>query len=183
LTSSAAGLVPMKLAIVYLAGGLLGELARAASSSACSGLNLADQRLHRGLRVIQQHQAHGADDLAGSSRSGSRLTRKVPALLVSRSTRIGVAAVDHLGHQRVGHHLLDAAADELAPRRGPARAGSACSRRLIQTMRWSRSTTIMPMAVLAKVSNMLCAASFSTRSASRVSGGLGGMVVVASPAM
>ena len=48
-----------------------------------------------------------------SSRSGSRLTRKVPAWLVSRSTRIGLPVSMTCVHQRVGHHLLDALADEV----------------------------------------------------------------------
>ena len=47
-----------------------------------------------------------------SLRSGSRLTRKVPAWLLSRSTRIGLPVSMTCVHQRVRHHFLDALADE-----------------------------------------------------------------------
>jgi hypothetical protein len=131
---------------------------------ALQAAELADQRLHGGLRVVQQHQAHGADDLPWPSRSGSRLTRKVPAWLVSRSTRMA-CHFHHLAHQGVGHHLLDPAADEVAL--GVAqRRQEAPVAVVIQTMRCARSTTIMPCEACASRSNMDCAASFRTASAS-----------------
>jgi hypothetical protein len=79
----------MKLAIVYLGRRCSASCRRAASSSACRRVNLAISGciVVSGWSISTRPSAPITRPL--SSRSGRRLTIKVPALLVSRSTRIG----------------------------------------------------------------------------------------------
>ena len=83
-----------------------------ASSSRCSRANLAIS----GCIVVSGWSSSTMPKAPitspASLRSGSRLTRKVPAWLLSRSTRIGLPVSMTCVHQRVRHHLLDALADE-----------------------------------------------------------------------
>ena len=74
---------------------------------------LGDERLHRRLGMIQQHHAEGADHLA------FRIAQRQPAdeegagLVGQQVDQDRLAGVDHVRHQGVGHHVFDAAPDEV----------------------------------------------------------------------
>jgi hypothetical protein len=89
LTSSAAGLLPMKLAMVCLGRRCSASWRRALSSSPCSRANFCIS----GCMVVSGWSSstmpRAPITSPASLRSGSRLTRKVPAWLLSRSTRMG----------------------------------------------------------------------------------------------
>ena len=153
LTSAAGGLVPMKLARCIWRGVFL-PLAncrrahrRASSRSRAAG-QTADEGLQRGFRVVKQHDADGTDQFAiCPSRSGMRLTTKVPALLVSRSISNGLAVVSRTQRIWVLGTDLPPCADRTGrPMRTPGRAGSAGT---VHPHRWQvRSTRNMPRLTL-----------------------------------
>jgi len=80
---------------------------------ALQAAELRDQRLHRRLGVVQQHHAHGAQDLAVLIAQRQPAHEEGAGLVGQQVHEDGLAAVDHLRHQRVGHHLFHAAADEI----------------------------------------------------------------------
>ena len=90
LTSTAAALLPMKLAMLCFGRRCAASCWCAASSSFCSRANLVIS----GCIVVSGWSSSTMPKAPMTSpaslRSGSRLTRKVPAWLLSRSTRIAL---------------------------------------------------------------------------------------------
>ena len=72
-----------------LARAVVGELAPGGVELALQAAELDHQRLHRRLRMVEQHDAHRAHHLAGGVAQRQPADEKVPAGLVSRSTSIG----------------------------------------------------------------------------------------------
>jgi hypothetical protein len=64
--------------------------------------------------VVEQHHAEGADHLAGGVAQRQPAHQKGAGMVAQQVHQDGLAAVDHLPEQGVGHHLLDPFADEVA---------------------------------------------------------------------
>jgi hypothetical protein len=141
LTSAAAGLVPTKLAKVYLArrwpspaalpsGRCAGQLAPGVVQVALQQRKLADQRLQRGLGVVKQHDADGADHLAiGLVAQRNAADHKGAGLVGQQVDQHRVAGLQHAAHLGVGDHVFHHVADELVHRRKAQRGKSAGSPR------------------------------------------------------
>ncbi|HSC01363.1 MAG TPA: hypothetical protein VLE45_15695, partial [Burkholderiaceae bacterium] len=74
---------------------------------------LGHQRLHRAFRVVHQHHAQRADHLAARIAQRQAADEEGARLVGQQVDEDGLAALDHLRHQRVRHHLLDTPADEV----------------------------------------------------------------------
>jgi hypothetical protein len=92
---------------------LLGELAPRRVQLGLQPGELGHQRLHRGFRVVHQHQADGADHGARLVAQRQPADEEGAGLVGEQVHQDRPAAVDHLRDQRVGDDLLDAMADEL----------------------------------------------------------------------
>jgi hypothetical protein len=112
LTSSAAGLAPMKLAMVYL-GRRCAASWRRVLQLLLQPRELLDQRLHRRLGVVQQHQAQRADHLARLVAQRQAADEEGAGLVGQQVHQHRLAGLQHLQHLRVGHHVFHAPADEL----------------------------------------------------------------------
>jgi hypothetical protein len=80
---------------------------------ALQAAELADQRLHRRLGVVEQHHAESADDLAAFVAQRQPADEEGAGVVRQQVHQDRLAGVDHVRHQRVRHHVLDAAADEV----------------------------------------------------------------------
>jgi hypothetical protein len=96
----------MKLAIVYLGRRCAANWLRAAAK-------LGHQWLHGRFRVVQQHQAQGADDLTVRVAQGQTTDQEGTRLVAQKVHEDRPTAVDDLRHQGVGDHLLDTPPDKL----------------------------------------------------------------------
>ena len=94
-----------------------------------------------------------------SSRSGMRLTTKVPALLVSRSTRIGLPLSTTWRMRVLGTTSSTGRPTKSSARSKPSAGRNFLYESLIHTTRPARSTSIIPCDMLENSSNMDCAAS------------------------
>ena len=173
-TSTAAGLRPIKLAKVYLLCRCLpvfrrwvASSRRASSKSRCSNANFSI----RGWSVVSgwsnSTMPSAPITCPAPSRSGIRLTTKVPARLVSKSMRMGLP-VSKTWCIWVFCTTLDTGWPTKSSSRSKPSAGKNrlyCS--LIQTTRAWRSTSIMPSLALANSSNIDRAASSRILAASR----------------
>ena len=82
------GTAPTKLAIVYFGRRCAASSRPGIVELALQARELDHQRLHRRVRAVEEHEGEAANHWPDSSRSGSRLTRKLPYWLVSRSMGI-----------------------------------------------------------------------------------------------
>ena len=80
---------------------------------ALQAAELGDERLHRRLGMVEQHHAHGTDHVAGRIAQRQAADEEGAGLVGEQVHQDGLAALDHLRHQRVRHHLLDAPAHEV----------------------------------------------------------------------
>jgi hypothetical protein len=93
---------------------LRGELALRVFQLALQPRELGHQRLHRRLGVVHQHQADRADHHARVVAQRQPANQEGAGLVGEQIHQDRAPGFDDLVHQRVGHHLFDAFADEVA---------------------------------------------------------------------
>ena len=105
------------------------ELAPRIVEVALQQRELADQRLQRGLGLVEQHDADGADHLARAV--GALLAQRDAAhdegagLVGQQVDQDRLAALEHAAHLGVGDHVLHHVAEELVDRREAQRGQEA----------------------------------------------------------
>jgi hypothetical protein len=92
---------------------LRGQLAPRCIELALQPRELGHQRLHRRLGVIHQHQPECTDHAARVVAQRQPADQERARLVAQQVDQDRAAALDHLRHQRVRHHVLDPLADEL----------------------------------------------------------------------
>jgi hypothetical protein len=88
------------------------ELALRLVEIALQARKLGDERLQRGLRVVEEHHAEGADHFALFVAQGNAAHHEGARLVGEQVDEDRLAGLDHVAHERVRHHLLDRTADE-----------------------------------------------------------------------
>ncbi|MNS89163.1 hypothetical protein D3C72_1231670 [compost metagenome] len=98
---------------------LAGQLAARVVEVALQQRELADERLQRGLGLVEQHDADGADDLAQALPVFALLAQRDAAdhegagLVGQQVDEDRLAGFEHAAHHGVGNHVLDHVAHEL----------------------------------------------------------------------
>jgi hypothetical protein len=100
---------------------LRGELSLHVFELALQARELGHQRLHRRLGLVHQHQADRADHHARFVAQRQAAHQEGACLVGQQIHQDRPPGLDHLVHQRVGHHFFDAFADEIALARKPQR--------------------------------------------------------------
>jgi hypothetical protein len=129
LTSTAAALVPMKLAKVYLDCRLpalcfsrwVASSRRASSRSRCSQRELGDQRLQIGLGLVEQHDAQRADHRAVGVAQRNAADDEGAGAVGQQVDQDRLAGFEHLVHLGVLHHGRHRMADKILFAREPQR--------------------------------------------------------------